>query len=146
MKRAGDHQQFNTEEALQARCVVKLDDLRISAYVGVYEHERGVLQPLIVDIEAEIVPPSDDRLDMTLDYDLVAEIARTLGRRHVVLIETFALSLAERCLALPSVLRVEVRVTKPNAICGARAATRASLSRNFPVAPSPPGMGTQKIT
>lgn len=112
-----------------ARCVVRLRDLTLDADIGVYEHERGRPQPLVLDVEVEIIPPKSDRLAETLDYDLIARFARTLAGSHILLVETYARRLAELCLDEPGVLRVEVAVRKPNALRNASAGACLTLTK-----------------
>ena len=91
--------------------------LRLDAEVGVYPHERGRLQPLVVDIELDIAAAGFERLADTIDYSTVAAAARELaGSGHIELVEIFAERLAERCFDDPRVTRARVRVEKPQAL------------------------------
>lgn len=97
--------------------------LRIQAQVGLYAHERGRTQPLVVDITVELAPSGIAHLHDTLDYTLLAGAARALAAEgHVELVETFAQRLAAACLADRRVLTATVRVEKPEAIPDADAA------------------------
>ena len=106
----------------QARCVsatVFVRALTVEAEVGVYTHEHGRRQPLIVDVELEIDPPSAGwrSIGETVNYERVVEHARAIAAAgHIGLVETFAWSLAQACLAEPRVSRVKVRVEKPMAL------------------------------
>ena len=91
--------------------------LHLDAEVGVYPHERGRLQPLVVDVELDIAAAGFERLSDTLDYSTVAAAARELaGSGHIELVEIFAERLAERCFDDPRVTRARVRVEKPQAL------------------------------
>ena len=91
--------------------------LRLDAEVGVYPHERGRLQPLVVDVELDIAAAGFERLSDTLDYSTVAAAARDLAASgHIELVEVFAERLAERCFSDPRVTRARVRVEKPQAL------------------------------
>ena len=117
--------------------------LRVDAYVGIYAHERGRSQPLVIDVELDAAVAGAEHLSETVNYELVAEAARSLGvgtardladyyrlhiptaRRivnelaasgHIGLVETFAEMLARACLADPRVTRARVRVDKPQAL------------------------------
>src|SRR5579859_2819406 len=86
----------NESRARAARFVsakVFVRGLTVDAEIGVYAHERGRRQPLIVDVELDVAPG---------------------GWRTIV--ETFAWRLARACLAEPCALRVRVRVEKPHAL------------------------------
>lgn len=102
---------------------VRVRELRVEASIGVYDHERGRLQPLVVDVELDLGAAPVDRLSDTLDYDGVARIVRDLAAGpHIALVETFAERAALACLEDHRVLAVKVRVDKPGAIPGAAAA------------------------
>lgn len=97
--------------------------LAIEAEIGVYRHERGRAQPLVVDVEVAIAPGAVSHLHETLNYETLAAKARGLAAEgHIELVETYAQRLAEACLDDPRVLRARVRVEKPEAISGAQAA------------------------
>lgn len=91
--------------------------LKIEAEVGVYAHERGMTQPLIVDVELDVTTVHAERLSQTVNYETIAAAARELAAEgHIELVEMFAERLAERCLADPRVTRARVRVEKPMAL------------------------------
>lgn len=94
--------------------------LEIQAGIGVHDHERGRLQPLVIDVVLELAPAPVARLADTVDYEAVARAAREIAAEgHIGLVETFAERLALRCLADARVEAVEVRVEKPGALDGA---------------------------
>ena len=91
--------------------------LHLDAEVGVYPHERGRLQPLVVDVELDIAAAGFERLSDTIDYSSIAAAARELAASgHIELVEVFAERLAERCFTDPRVTRAKVRVEKPQAL------------------------------
>lgn len=91
--------------------------LKIEAEVGVYAHERGMTQPLIVDVELDVTTANAERLSQTVNYETIATAARDLAAEgHIELVEMFAERLADRCLADPRVTRARVRVEKPLAL------------------------------
>ncbi len=97
--------------------------LTLQAEIGLYPHERGEPQPLVVDIELDLAPAAVRRLADTVDYDTLAGLARDLaGRGHIELVETFAQRLAAACLADPRAICCRVRVEKPRAVADAAAA------------------------
>jgi dihydroneopterin aldolase len=105
--------------------------LRVDAEIGVYAHEKGRAQPLVVDVELELGEQRVDRFADTVNYETVAAQARALaGAGHVDLVEEYADRLARACLDDPRVRGVRVRVEKPEAIPGAEAAgCEVALSR-----------------
>ena len=97
--------------------------LAVQAGIGVYDHEHGRLQPLIIDVTLELRPAPIERLSDTINYETVAAAARDIAARgHIGLVETFAQTLAAECLGDARVRRVTVRIDKPTALEGARAA------------------------
>jgi len=97
--------------------------LTVDAGIGVYDHEHGRLQSLVIDVTLDLGPHAVDRLADTVNYETVAEAARAIvAEGHVGLVETFAERLALACMADDRVRAVRVRVEKPGALEGAAAA------------------------
>ena len=97
--------------------------LTVEAGIGVYDHEHGRLQTLVIDVALTLEPAPVERLADTINYETVAEAARAIvAAGHVGLVETFAERLAEACLIDPRVRRAAVRIEKPGALQGAAAA------------------------
>jgi dihydroneopterin aldolase len=97
--------------------------LAIEAEIGVYGHERGRPQPLVVDVEVALAPASVGAFSETVNYETLAAAARTVAAQgHIDLVETYAQRVAAACLADPRVLCAKVRVEKPQALEGAAAA------------------------
>lgn len=111
---------------MQARDLIRIEGLAVDVGVGVYAHEHGIAQRIVVDIalETNIAPAARaDDLGAAVDYDRAAAIVRTVaGERHHALIESIAESIASRLLdqLAPRVASVFVRVAKPGAVPDAR--------------------------
>jgi 7,8-dihydroneopterin aldolase/epimerase/oxygenase len=91
--------------------------VKVQAEIGVYRHEIGRVQPLIVDVEVDVPTDGTDRLADTLNYETLLAAAQSVAAEgHMALVETFAHRLAQRCLADPRVSRARVRVEKPLAL------------------------------
>ena len=113
-----------------------IEGLTVDGLIGVYPHELDRPQRLVVDLCAETDTRSaahSERLVDTLDYDRLAECARTIiAARHHNLIET----VAERIAALilhqhhGRVRSVTVRVCKPGAVADARTVA-VEITREF---------------
>jgi len=87
--------------------------LKVQAQIGVYRHEIGRVQPLIVDVELDVPTGGSDRLAETLNYETILQAAQQLAAEgHIDLVETFAHRLADRCLADPRVTRARIRIEK----------------------------------
>tara|TARA_R110000764_G_scaffold76412_1_gene153562 strand:- start:33 stop:425 length:393 start_codon:yes stop_codon:yes gene_type:complete len=97
--------------------------LTLDVGIGVYDHEHGRLQTLVIDVTLEMGPVVVEHLADTINYETVAAAARAIAAAgHVGLVETFAERLALACLDDPRVRRVAVRIEKPGALEGAEAA------------------------
>ena len=91
--------------------------LEVEAGIGVYDHEHGRLQRLVIDVMLELEPHAIERLGDTVNYETVAEAARAIaGEGHVGLVETFAERLGRTCLEDLRVVRATIRVEKPGAL------------------------------
>lgn len=96
--------------------------LAVQAGIGVYDHEHGRLQSLVIDVTLDLEPHAVERLSDTVNYETVAEAARAIvADGHVGLVETFADRLARACLKDSVVRRARVRIEKPGALAGADA-------------------------
>jgi dihydroneopterin aldolase len=97
--------------------------LRLEAAIGVYAHEHGRTQPLLVDVELDAELRLDGRLSSTINYEAVVTAAQAvLAGGHVQLVETFAEQLAQACLEDHRVRRVRIRAEKPEAFAAAAGA------------------------
>ena len=97
--------------------------LTVQAGIGIYDHEHGRLQTLVIDVTLDLGTQAVERLADTVNYEQVAEAARAIvAEGHVGLVETFAERLALDCLKDPRVRRATVRIDKPGALDGAEAA------------------------
>ena len=91
--------------------------LKVQAEIGVYRHEIGRVQPLVVDVELDVPTAGAGRLSDTLNYETILAAAREIaGGGHIELVETFAERLARACLADDRVTQARVRVEKPLAL------------------------------
>jgi dihydroneopterin aldolase len=91
--------------------------LTVQAEIGVYKHEIGRVQPLVVDVELDVPTAGAERLADTLNYETILEAAQAVAAQgHIALVETYAERLAQACLADPRVSRARVRVEKPLAL------------------------------
>lgn len=101
-------------------------DLALDAFIGVYDEEQGVSQPIRIDMEVEVMEPAapeGDRLEDVMCYNrLTTGVKDILAAGHIKLVETLAERIASLVLAHPMAISVRVRVEKPNAIAEAAAA------------------------
>lgn len=91
--------------------------LAVQAEIGVYRHEVGRRQPLVVDVELDVPTAGAGKLADTLNYETILQAAQDVaGQGHIQLVEAFAERLARACLDDPRVTRARVRVEKPLAL------------------------------
>jgi len=100
--------------------------LTLDAFIGAYDHEQGSPQPVTIDLEMEVIEPSDpigDRLEDVVCYNKLTQgIKALIAEGHIKLVETLAEKIADLALSHPMVISVLVRVEKPQAITEASAA------------------------
>ncbi len=100
--------------------------LVLDAYIGAYDSEQGVTQPIRIDFEAEVIEPANpvsDSLEDIVCYDSMTKgIKAIVAEGHIKLVETLAERVANLILSHPMVLSAMVRIVKPNAIAEAEAA------------------------
>jgi dihydroneopterin aldolase len=99
--------------------------------IGIYGHEYGRTQPLVIDVEVEMpdgAPGGFEHIADTVNYERIVGHARDLAAEgHFKLVETFAERLAHACLEDPLAARVRVRVEKPEALAPAAEAAGVEL-------------------
>ena len=88
--------------------------LKLDAQIGVYAHEKGRTQPLVIDVELDVAVTGWGALSETVNYEIIVAKARAVAAvGHRGLVETFAHHLAEACFEEPRVTRARIRVEKP---------------------------------
>ena len=109
-----------------------LEKFQVRANLGVFGHERGRTQPLIVTMRVwAVIKPVKDDLDETLDYNKFANEAQDLGHdQHFDLVESYLNVLAEKLLTDQRIKALEIRALKPEAVVGATGAGAAIFRLN----------------
>ncbi len=103
--------------------------LKLDAEIGVYAHEKGRAQPLVVDVELDVPSAGTRKLADTINYAIVGERARAIASEgHIHLVEDFAERLARAMLADDRVMRARVRVEKPLALAPHAAAAGVEIT------------------
>ena len=101
-------------------------DLVLEAHIGAYEHEQGATQPIILNIEVDViepVEPASDNLEDVFCYNKMTQaIKRILAHGHIRLLETIAEHIAEMILLHPLTTAALIKIEKPRAIENACAA------------------------
>ncbi len=107
--------------------------LRIDAAIGIYDHEHGRTQPLLIDATIRIDTHPIRSIKDTLNYETIGTLARGLiARGHIKLVETLAEELATALCAERSVQSVDVTVRKLSALADADAAGVRVVFENAP--------------
>jgi dihydroneopterin aldolase len=100
--------------------IVFLRELRIETIVGVYEWEREIRQPVVLDIEMAADTAraaATDRIEDALDYHAVSErLCEFVGASSFRLVETLAEGCAGILLSEFGVPWVRIRLNKTNAV------------------------------
>ncbi|GGD06884.1 diguanylate cyclase [Pyruvatibacter mobilis] len=95
-------------------------DLRLDAHIGVYRHEEGRTQPILINVDLTVTEGDveiGDNIDNVVCYrSVVTNIKALVDEGHVRLVETLAERIASDCLEDPRVLAARVRVEKLEAI------------------------------
>jgi dihydroneopterin aldolase len=83
------------------------------AYIGLYDHEKGAMQPLVLHLELY----GKWSVPTFLDYDLIIEkIKQIIAKQHYDLLENLAESLAETLLSTFPIQRLILAIDKPLAV------------------------------
>jgi dihydroneopterin aldolase len=116
---------FRIADAARAVRHVFIRNLEVLADIGIHGHERGMLQPvrINVDLAVEDLAAIEDRLDSVVDYATITKAIRAIiAGGHINLAETLAERIAEACFQDARVKTARVRVEKLHALPGAESA------------------------
>jgi dihydroneopterin aldolase len=105
---------------------ITIDDLRIHAAHGHYEHERRVEQEFLVSLRVGVAnrkAASSDTLADTIDYDVLREIVEGVFKSEPhYLLEALADEIAQKILAETPAREVSISIKKtavwPNGVPG----------------------------
>ncbi len=104
--------------------IIYLRELRVETVIGIYEWERRIRQPVIIDLEmaADIRgAAATDNIEDTLNYKAVAKRLITfVENSEFQLVETLAERLAEIVMSEFGVPWLRLEVNKKGAVRGAR--------------------------
>lgn len=101
---------------------IRLKNIRLYGYHGVYDGEKELGQRFEVDVEYEVLPeakPQDDEASSTVDYTEVYRLIQEyVTQRRFNLIETLAGEIAGEMLRRFPLKEARVRVRKPSVPLG----------------------------
>ncbi len=99
--------------------------LELIGSIGIYEHEKRYEQRIVVSVDLAVVDHYDrhsDRISDIYDYDeAITAVKSIVAAGHVNLLETLAERIAEACLRNAAVIRITVRIEKPDILPDCRA-------------------------
>ena len=106
---------------------VFIRDLVLPARIGIHDHERAQAQPVIINVDAsveEAVEGADNTkigtiADVVCYETLTKQIKEVLAGGHTDLVEVLAEEIADRLLVDARIIRLRIRLEKPEAIAEA---------------------------
>ncbi len=108
----------------QATDTVFLHELKVEPIIGIWGWERKIRQTVSIDLEmgADIRRAAEtDSIDDTLNYKAISKrVQQFVAESEFQLVETMAEKIAELVLKEFKVPSIQVRVSKPGAIRGAK--------------------------
>ena len=119
--------QANVAKVIVTKVFVR--GLKVDAWIGVYDHEHGRQQPLVIDVELDVAASHCEELGDTVNYETILQAAQAIAAEgHIDLVETFAERLAQACFDDSRVTRARVRVEKPLALAPHAAAAGVEIT------------------
>ena len=107
-------------EPLKNTDFVKVKGLKVKAVIGVFDWEREIEQPLLIDVsmatDISKAGKSDDIKDAINYKEVCDDITELCQQTKAMLIERLAELIAEHILTKYNTTQVEVSVAKPTAI------------------------------
>ncbi|MEC8546565.1 MAG: dihydroneopterin aldolase [Pseudomonadota bacterium] len=122
---------------------VFIRDLVLPALIGIHDHEREQAQPVIINVDASVEETVEGVgaatrgtiADVVCYETLTKQIKQVLEGGHIDLVETLAEEIATRLLTDSRIIRLRIRLEKPEAIAEAAGVgvEIERLSRRIPV-------------
>ncbi len=104
--------------------LIYLKEIKVETIIGIYPWERQVKQPVVINLEMATdirKAAATDRIEDTLNYKEISKrILEFVSHSEFQLIETLTERIAEIILTEFNVPWVQVQLSKPGAIRGAR--------------------------
>jgi len=104
--------------------IVFVRELRIDTVIGIYDWERDIKQPVILDLEMGTdvrKAAATDRIDDAIDYKAVSKrLIQFVGESKFQLVETLAERCADIIIGEFGVPWVRLSINKIGAVTGAR--------------------------
>ncbi len=124
VKKSGNVLPLRIASAARSVRHVFVRDLKLDAYIGVYEEEKAGKQPILINVDltvSENTQALNDNIQNVVCYEsIVRMIERTIDEGHVHLVETLAETIAQNCLLDDRVKVARIRVEKLEVIPAAK--------------------------
>ena len=115
---------------------VFIEALEIECVIGIYDWERKILQPIVLDIEMDFDnrgPAASDDIADTLDYKAISKrLIQFVGDSNFGLVEALAESCCRIIIEEFGVAQVRLKLSKIGAVRGAKA-VGVIINRTRPV-------------
>ncbi len=101
---------------------VFVQNLTLQARVGIHPHERAATQPLTISLDATVAETTDtpETIEEIVCYEsLIAQIKKIIDTQHYDLLETLADTIANLLMVDTRIVRMRIRLGKPQAIAEA---------------------------
>lgn len=99
---------------------VFIRDLILQARIGIHDHERAQSQPIVINIDASVEEDTSaiaDTINDVVCYEtLTLQIKDVIARGHTDLVEVLAENIADTLLRDQRIMRLRIRLEKPDAI------------------------------
>lgn len=113
---------------------IVIDQIRVDCIIGVYDVERNIKQPILIDVEMNYDSSKacqSDHLKHAIDYFQVTEdIHSYVSGSSFQLIEALVAAIADRILLNNKINSTKVKVSKPNALTKANTVSFSLVKSN----------------
>lgn len=100
--------------------LISIEQLKADAIIGIYKKERITPQPIIIDMDLFFQANQaavTDSINYALDYHVICkEIHEFVSQSQFQLIETLAEAIVQRLWLNPLILKIKLKVSKPEAL------------------------------
>jgi dihydroneopterin aldolase len=118
------HSRKGKSRLLHSNVRICIEDLLVTAYLGVHDSEQERPREVPVCIEFEYEAPEGDNLAQAVDYRVVRDkVLAAVENRRFALVETMAKTILEALRREPRIVRILVRVRKTKALKQAKSVT-----------------------
>lgn len=116
-----------------AEMQLKIENLAVSARVGVHEWEREKAQNIVINLLLDFdsgAAPTTDLITDTLDYSILeAHVVQIVEAKHYNLLEHMVEMVGQSLISMPGIREVRVEVVKPGALKHAPAVSISEVYR-----------------